>query len=82
MDDDRFLDERFSAARSPLDDALIGKYCVGIEDRIRMATSAKAAQLVVYDACREFERECGSEIIPLFLKRHVNELYEKYWGKP
>ncbi|NIV10818.1 MAG: hypothetical protein GWN62_05875 [Aliifodinibius sp.] len=80
MEDEELFNERYSAARSPLDEQLIQKYCTGLEDKIRFAKSRQEAHEITQDACREFERQCDSEIIPQFLIRHVNNLFEKYWG--
>ena len=81
MSEETFSDERYFATRSPLDDKLIEKYCGRIEDRIRTAENCHKAKLMVDDACSRFEDQCGSEVISIFLKRHVNDLYEKYWGE-
>ena len=80
MEEETLFGERYGAARSPLDEALIGKYCSGIEERLRQAGSRREAVLILEDACRDFERQCESEIIPLFLQRYVTNLFEQLWG--
>ncbi len=80
MDREELNDKGYFAARSPRDDELIEKYCLGIEERIRAAKDRNDAKQIAGDACRGFEQQCESEIIPLFLTRHVRELFEKYWG--
>ncbi len=80
MKEETLWDDRYLATRSPADEALMQKYCHNIEEKIRLARSSRAARRIAGDACREFERECYSEVIPIFLKRYVNELLEKYWG--
>lgn len=81
MDEEISLEERYSKAKCSLLDELIEKYFVGIEERIRSATNREEAKLLADNACRGFERQCESEIIPLFFKRYVNGLFEKYWEK-
>lgn len=81
MDEEISLEERYPTNNCSLLDELIEKYFVGIEERIRSANTQKEANLVVDNACQGFERECQSEFIPLFFKRYVNGIFEKYWGK-
>jgi len=79
MDNVKLLDKRYSKARTPIDNELIKECFSGIEERIHSANSRKEAKMIVYDSCRCFEL-CESEIIPLFFKKNVKNLYEKYWG--
>ncbi len=81
MDEEISLEERYPTTQCSLLDELIEKYFVGIEERIRSANTQEEAKLVVDNACQGFERECQSEFIPLFFKRYVNELFEKYWSE-
>lgn len=80
MDEEISLEERYSKAKCSLLDELIEKYFVGIEERIRSANTQEEAKLLADNACQGFERECQSEIIPLFFKRYLNGLFEKYRG--
>ena len=81
MDEEISLEGRYPTTECSLLDELIKKYFVGIEERIRSAKNREAAKLLADNACQVFEQECESEIIPLFFKRYVNGLFEKYWGE-
>ncbi len=80
MSDVDFFEERFAGILSPVDQALIENFCEGMEEKIRLASSRKRAELIVKDACREFENLCDNEAAITFLKRKVDDWLQEFWG--
>ena len=81
MNEEAYLEERYTAVLSPLDEELIEKYCSGMEEKIRLARHRKEAELIVHDACREFENLCENDALVTFLKRHVFNVFQEFWGE-
>lgn len=81
VDDEELTDPVYSSAKPPLYVELIEKYCNHLEEKIKSANSYQEANQIVTDICRGFEKECISEMLPLFLQKNVTEILKKYWPK-
>ncbi len=60
---------------------LIAKYCGDIAVKIRTASSRAQAAALVDETCQNFDEQCPSEIIRLFLHNYVTDLFKQYWNK-
>ena len=64
--------------RTSLEELLIKKYYVGIEDRIHYASSKKEAKEVVEEICNGFDQEYIGDIVPPFVRYIAENIYAKY----
>lgn len=79
MEEEISLEKKYTSACVPLVDELIQKYCIALKPKICNANSPREAELIANHACREFKKQCISEIIPLLLKKHSENLIQKCW---
>jgi hypothetical protein len=64
----------------PRQHALLRKYCLGVEERIKTSGSASAASVMVGSICQQFSAECESHVLRSGLQTYLNELIRRYWG--
>ncbi len=72
-------DGGFSRLSSKQQFDIIAKHCVGIEKRIRSASSRSEAERISADECLRFQHECPSEMLRKALTQKVKELIIKHW---
>jgi hypothetical protein len=65
----------------PRQDALLVKYLLDIEDRIRMATSEASARNIVVKTMESFGAECENRVLGLMLRQHLDRLVQRHWNK-
>jgi len=79
MDEEEISNNNYFHSGPCLEDMLIKKYYFGIEERIHYAGSKKEAKGIIEEACDGFDQECIGDITPFYLRRIVENMYEKYW---
>lgn len=81
MDEELTRDKFLSPVSIDIQHELVGRYCTGLEGRLRAAPDKKSAESIVENICSDFDGACESETIRIYLREYVHAKFTEIWKR-